>query len=168
MATCLSQMPRDDARLAKGMRRFQTRQIWIPKSHGIRCSLSRTQYIVVLVRRVKLILTNQRLKQGFHSLAAPRSRLLSTNPSTKKVQDQNPSAEVAQANRTHLVTLLSDWSFRHPFSCVKNIPRHGRNVTSEHTFSERDYDWSPFQRFLRTEGCGSPCRAAVSDFKKVQ
>jgi hypothetical protein len=123
----------------------------------------------VLVRRVRLILTNQRPKQGLHSLAAPRSRLLSTNPSTKSLQEQNPSADVVQANTIHLVTLFIDWSSRHPFSCVKNIPRHGRNVTTKHTFSKQDYDWSPFSTVSSNfiiEGSGSPCRAAVSDLEE--
>jgi hypothetical protein len=49
-------------------------------------------------------MSNRRRGQGFQSVAALRSRLLSTNPSTQNLQDQNPSAEVAQTNIVHLVT----------------------------------------------------------------
>lgn len=88
------------------------------KSHGRRGPRCNNAYET----EVRLTASNQRVKQGFQSMAALRSHLLSTNPRTRNLQDQNPSAEVVQTNGIHLVTWLNNWSSNSPFSSAKTIP----------------------------------------------
>lgn len=81
-------------------------------------------------------MSTQRAQQGFQPVAALRSRLLSTNPSRKKLQDQNASAEAVQTNRIHLVTSLNDWSSHTPL--LANPSLVNRNVQIQHPLPERD------------------------------
>ena len=108
---------------------------------------------------MRLIASNQWTRQGSQSLVAPRSRMLSANPSTHDVQDQNPSAEVAQANGVHLVTSLNDWSFGVLFSSVKNIPRSIETVESSRPPSPSATTGPLCNGFLQKSEAGrSTCR----------
>jgi hypothetical protein len=175
MAKSLLQIPRDGARLATGMRRFQTRQIWKSKSHGIRCSLDpageTTYYYISDACETSEVDCDQLEAQaGITLIGGTRSRPPSANPRTRNLQEQNPSADVAQANTIHPVTLLIDWSFRHAFSCVKISPARSKR-DNRALFLQRRLRLVPFStvslKFI-IEGSGSPCRAAVSDLQDSQ
>ena len=78
-----------------------------------------------LIASAMMTTSNQRAKQGCLSLEPLIIHLWSTNPSTKNLQDQNASADVAQtntSNRIHLVTLVNDWTSRTLHHLSKPFP----------------------------------------------